>query len=157
MKEILDVCCGSRMFYFDKKDHRVLFTDKREENHVLCDGRTLEVKPDIISDFTDLKFPDNTFSLVVFDPPHLKNGGDKSWIVKKYGRLSKDWQSDLSKGFNECFRVLKPSGVLIFKWNEYQILVSEVLKCTDQKPIFGNKSGKQSKTHWIVFMKQESK
>jgi hypothetical protein len=35
-----------------------------------------------------------------------------------------------------------------------KILTSEILKLTDEKPLFGHKSGKQSKTHWITFMKE---
>lgn len=37
-KPILDCCCGSRMFYFDKSDSNVLFTDIRELHETLCDG-----------------------------------------------------------------------------------------------------------------------
>ena len=29
MKKVLDVCCGSRMFWFDTNDARALFCDKR--------------------------------------------------------------------------------------------------------------------------------
>ena len=29
-KKIIDVCCGGKMFYFDKSDNRVLFQDIRE-------------------------------------------------------------------------------------------------------------------------------
>ena len=36
---ILDVCCGGKMFYFDKQDSRVLFQDIREFETTLCDGR----------------------------------------------------------------------------------------------------------------------
>ena len=57
------------------------------------------------------------------------------------------------KDIAECFRVLRPGGFLIFKWNETDIKVSEVLKLNDQKPIFGHKSGKRANTHWIYFMK----
>ena len=42
---------------------------------------------------------------------------------------------------------------MIFKWNETDIKVSEVLKLTPEKPIFGHISGKRSNTHWICFMK----
>jgi hypothetical protein len=45
-------------------------------------------------------------------------------------------------------------GVLIFKWNETQVTVSELLALTDEKPLFGHKSGKREKTHWITFMKR---
>ncbi len=30
MKQILDACCGSRMFWFDKKNPHVEFCDNRE-------------------------------------------------------------------------------------------------------------------------------
>lgn len=60
---------------------------------------------------------------------------------------------DIRKGFEECFRVLATGGVLIFKWNETQIKVSEILELTDQKPVFGHISGKRANTHWITFMK----
>jgi hypothetical protein len=150
---ILDPCCGSRMFWFDKNDKRVTFGDIRNESHILCDGRALEIKPDVQMDFRKMPFADNTFKLVVFDPPHITNLGANSWMAKKYGVLSKTWQEDLKAGFTECFRVLDQHGVLIFKWNEDKILVSEILKLTDHKPLFGHKSGKQQKTHWITFIK----
>lgn len=150
-KPILDACCGSRMFWFDKQNDNVVFMDNRELEDALCDGRTLEVKPDIIADFRDMPYPDNSFYLVVFDPPHLINIGDKSYMAKKYGRLNETWQEDLKQGFSECFRVLKPNGTLVFKWNEQQIKLSEILKLTPEKPLFGNR---RNKTHWIVFYKE---
>lgn len=153
-KPILDVCCGSRMFYFNKQDDRVLFCDKRKENHILCDGRALEITPDIQCDFTNLPFLDESFYQVSFDPPHLIKVGQESWLAKKYGRLNKStWQDDLRKGFAECFRVLKQNGTLIFKWNETQIPVKEILALTEYKPVLGHISGKRSNTHWICFMK----
>ena len=42
-KSILDMCCGSRMFWFDKQDERAVFMDKRSEEHTLCDGRPLVI------------------------------------------------------------------------------------------------------------------
>jgi len=73
----------------------------------------------------------------------------------KYGALYADWREMLKKGFAECFRVLKPCGTLIFKWNETDIKVSEVLELTTEKPVFGHRSGKQNNTHWICFLKGE--
>lgn len=154
MIPILDVCCGGKMFYFDKNDSRVLFQDIREIETELCDGRHFEVKPDVIGDFTDMKFEDNSFSMVVFDPPHLTTNSS-GWQKIKYGALCKDWRDLLSQGFAECFRVLKPGGFLIFKWNETDIKVGEILKLTHEKPIFGHISGKRANTHWICFMKEE--
>jgi hypothetical protein len=151
---ILDMCCGSRMFWMDKQDDRALFTDRREEQHVLCDGRTLQISPDIIADFRALPFADNTFAQVVFDPPHLERVGDNAWMKKKYGDLDrKTWPDDIRAGFAEAFRVLRPHGTLIFKWNETQIPVSKVIALTDQKPTIWQRTGKSDKTHWILFLK----
>lgn len=90
-KSILDACCGSRMFWFDKTNPAVLFADIRNESHILCDGRELNIKPDLQMDFRNMPFDDNTFKMVVFDPPHVDNLGDSSWMAKKYGRLFPTW------------------------------------------------------------------
>jgi len=154
---ILDMCCGSRMFWMDKQDDRAVFTDRRSEQHVLCDGRTLQISPDIIADFRALPFADNTFAQVVFDPPHLQHAGEKSWMRKKYGALDKaKWPDDIRAGFAEAFRVLRPHGTLIFKWNETQIPVSKVIALTDQKPTIWQRTGKGDKTHWVLFLKPAS-
>lgn len=151
MSRILDVCCGSRMFWFNKSNPDVTFMDIREHYEELETGHVINVKPDIVADFRDMPFKNDTFDLVVFDPPHLLRAGPKSWLAKKYGKLNRDtWQQDIGQGFSECFRVLKPNGTLVFKWNEDQIKLSEVLATTDIKPLFGNK---RSKTHWLVFIK----
>ncbi|EBN6116198.1 class I SAM-dependent methyltransferase [Salmonella enterica] len=151
---ILDVCCGSRMFWFNKQDTRAVFTDIRAEEHELCDGRRLVISPDLIADFRSLPFSDSSFPVVVFDPPHLERVGQSAWMGKKYGRLNKKtWRTDLRAGFKEAFRVLWPHGVLIFKWNETQIPVSQILALTDVKPAIGQRTGKNDKTHWIIFVK----
>lgn len=155
--KILDACCGSRMFWFDKKNPLVTFMDNRELEDTLCDGRKLEVKPDVVGDFRIIPYEDESFNLVVFDPPHLMKVGDSSWLAKKYGKLNKDtWREDLSAGFAECFRVLKDDGILVFKWNETDITVSEILKLTTYKPLIGHKSGKLNKTHWLLFVKEKA-
>ena len=150
-KQVLDPCCGSRMFYFDREANEVLFCDNRTLEKTLCDGRTLNVHPDQISDVTNLPFEDETFYLVVFDPPHLNTGN--GWQVDKYGKLPKDWKDWMTKAFSECWRVLAKNGTLIFKWYEYNISIKEVLECAPAKPLFGNRRPKMSKTHWIVFFK----
>ncbi|WP_122387744.1 SAM-dependent methyltransferase [Pseudomonas syringae group genomosp. 7] len=152
--KILDPCCGSRMFWIDKSNQQALFGDISDEEHVLCDGRALKVEPNVIIDFRSLPFEDGVFKLVVFDPPHLTRAGVDSWMRAEYGVLTSDWRDYISKGFAECFRVLATDGVLIFKWAETHVLVSELLALTDQTPLFGHKSGKREKTHWITFMKR---
>jgi SAM-dependent methyltransferase len=153
LKKILDPCCGSRMFYFNKDNPDVLFGDIRKESHILCDGRKLEINPDQVLDFRNLPFENETFHLVVFDPPHLVNLGQNSWMSKKYGVLNKNWQSDIKKGFDECMRVLKPNSTLIFKWNQNQIKIKELLKVIKTQPVFGHTSGRNGLTIWMTFFK----
>lgn len=148
------------MFWFDKRNPLTLFVDKRQmaRQEIWSNGketRMFEVSPDEVMDFRDLKLPDDSFYLVVFDPPHLmKRNGKTGWMNKKYGSLDREtWKEDLRKGFTECFRVLKPNGTLIFKWSETEIPLSTILELTDEKPLFGHRSGKQLGTHWITFMK----
>ena len=152
-KRVLDVCCGAKMFYFDKNNPDVEFCDNRTLDDTLCDGRKLEIHPDTVADFTDLPFESESFYVVVFDPPHLVQVGEKSWLAKKYGKLPSDWQTLIRKGFEECMRVLKPNGVLVFKWSEVDITVSEIIKTVGKEPVLGHKSGKLNKTHWLLFMK----
>lgn len=153
MKPVLDACCGSRMFWFDRSDDRAVFVDKRKESHILCDGRSLEISPDVIADFTALPFADKTFFLVVFDPPHMTTLGENSWLAKKYGRLIGDWRDEIREGFKECFRVLKENGTLVFKWNTTDVSLSEILELAPTRPLFGHTTGRQSKTHWLCFLK----
>ncbi|NIE95145.1 class I SAM-dependent methyltransferase [Acinetobacter sp. Tr-809] len=152
--KVLDPCCGSRMMWFDRQNPLATFGDIRTEQHTLCDGRSLNVNPDVEIDFREMPFESGQFNLVVFDPPHLVKAGKQSWLALKYGKLNDDWREDIKKGFAECFRVLANDGVLIFKWNETQIKVNEILELTNQKPLFGHISGKRSNTHWICFMKE---
>lgn len=151
--KILDACCGSRMFWFDKHNPNVTYVDNRQYYEELPTGHVVDVNPDVVADFTDMPFSDNEFDLVVFDPPHLIRAGDNGWLAKKYGKLNPDtWQEDIRLGFAECMRVLKAGHTLIFKWNEDQIALSEILRAINYQPLFGNK---RAKTHWLVFMKQK--
>ena len=150
---VLDPCCGSKMFWFDKDDSRVTFGDIRSESHYLTD-RILTIEPDMEMDFRKLPFESDTFKHVVFDPPHLKNVGENAWLGKKYGILGDNWKEYLKQGFAECFRVLKSGHILVFKWNQIQIPTVEILKLTPNKPLYGHISGKRSDTHWIVFIKE---
>jgi ubiquinone/menaquinone biosynthesis C-methylase UbiE len=152
-KIILDACCGGRMMWFEKHHPNALYIDARDG--AKCTLRpSFEVKPDVVMDFRNLEYPDRSFNLVVFDPPHLVRAGENCFMAQKYGLLSKEsWRQDISSGFNECWRVLKPSGVLIFKWNEVQIKLSDVLAQLSERPLFGHTTGRHGKTHWLCFMK----
>ncbi|MGE9831798.1 class I SAM-dependent methyltransferase [Ligilactobacillus salivarius] len=156
--KILDVCCGSKMFWYDKEEPHTTFMDIRDEVLTYTDRnavRKVEVNPDLVADFRDIPFADDSFDLVVFDPPHLIHVGDTSWLAKKYGKLDKNtWPQDLKLGFDECMRVLKPNGTMLFKWNEEQIKTKDVFEAFGQQPILGDK---RSKTRWSVFIKKRAK
>ena len=159
MKKILDPCCGGRQFWFDKNNPEALFVDQRVMPPTAIgkgkDQRIRKCLPDVIGDFRNMKHKDKTFKMVVFDPPHLFLG-ENSFMAASYGRLDKKtWKEDLRLGFSECFRVLQDDGVLIFKWNESDILLKEILLLAEYNPLFGHPSGKAQKTHWVTFMKSE--
>lgn len=153
-KFILDVCCGPKSFWFDKNHPNTIYQDIRVESKGFYPARiNCEVNPDVIGDFRDLKYPDKSFKLIVFDPPHIIKSGENSWLKKKYGNLGDNWKENLSKGFDECWRVLEDYGVLIFKWNESSIKLKEILPLFSQQPLFGHPTAKQGKTIWVTFMK----
>ena len=155
-KHILDCCCGSKMFWFNKDHPNVFFTDLRELETTLCDGRNLKIKPDVKADFRKLPFRDETFNMVVYDPPHMNKLGKDSWMAQKYGVLFSTWETDIKCGFDEAMRVLKPYGTLIFKWNEIQITTSKILEVIECEPLFGHPSGKHGRTKWFTFIKNVS-
>lgn len=157
-KPILDACCGSKMFWFDKNNPNVGFCDIRELSCSRSWGkhdsvRHIEIHPDTVCDFTALPFQDKSFKLVVFDPPHLTQAGETAWLTVKYGKLDDNWPMMIHDGFWECMRVLDDYGTLIFKWSEVQISLKKVLEAIQAEPLFGHRSGKHNNTHWLCFMK----
>ena len=159
-KKILDVTCGSRSIWFNKNHPNAIYFDRRDEEHVETFGSTPRTRrtiihPDIVGDFTKLPFDDNSFSLVVFDPPH-RWGLKDSWFLKRYGTYDtqEEMLDNIVKGFAECMRVLKPEGVLVFKWAEIQIPTPDIIKAIGYQPLFGHHSGKKSNTNWLCFMKE---
>ena len=161
LPRILDPCCGPRSMWIDPRNPDCLYGDQRRETITVVDRshgkqngqRMLRIDPDEVMDFRCLPFPDESFALVAFDPPRIKRSGPRSWLTARYGKLADTWQADLAAGFRECFRVLKPDGTLVFKWNETQIKLSEVLPLSPYPPLFGQVSGRRGMTHWLVFMR----
>lgn len=157
--DILDVCCGPRMFYSSESKNRsdVIYMDIRtgeriEYVHVSGTVSVWTIQPDIVGDFRDIPFEDDRFSLVVFDPPHIQRESSTGIIVRKYGRLTKDWKEDVRIGFRECFRVLRPGGFLNFKWSEAEIPMSEVTPLFPIKPMYYNRQGIHGA--WFMFRKE---
>ena len=159
-KRILDVTCGNRGIWFQKNEPHTIYCDIRDEEWDGIYGtaqnhNVLKIHPDIKCSFTCLPFEDEQFNLVVFDPPHLQNLSQSSWMRKEYGSLDGDWKTMLRKGFEECMRVLQVGGVLVFKWSDTQISTRDIIKVFGQEPLFGHRSGKKMNTHWMCYMKFE--
>jgi SAM-dependent methyltransferase len=144
-KFILDSTAGYRMMHVNKENPHVLYTDLRSE-----------VNPDEVQDFRSLPYPDESFRLVIFDPPHRTLKDAPHWVKRDYGGLVPEtWQSDLRKGFRELWRVLQPFGILVFKWNNHQFPLTEVTPLFPAKPVIQQvtTNGTSSDTFWVLFMK----
>ena len=141
--------------WFDKLNPNTLFLDfRRIESGFVKERPNFHINPDKIMDFRDLKFKDKSFKMVVFDPPHFHSLGENSYMAKKYGKLDRNnWREYIGSGFKECWRVLDDFGVLIFKWNENDIPLCEVLKVFPVRPLFGHTTNNKNHTHWCTFMK----
>ena len=78
-------------------------------------------------------------------------------MSKKYGKLPQGkWRQMIHDGFAECWRVLKPNGTLIFKWNQNDIDFEEVFRVIGREPLYGHICGKSKNTMWAAFVKLES-
>jgi hypothetical protein len=165
-KIILDATAGYRMMWFNKDNPNVVYLDQRGDDQLIRDGirdNWIPLIPTTKGDFRDLsQFPDESFRLIVFDPPHLQWLGETSIFKKKFGQLQKEtWPKDIKSGAAELWRVLMPYGVLIFKWNDHDIDYRKLLKLFPTKPLFGQitagsrgKTGKgRSNSFWFCFMK----
>ena len=154
---VLDACCGSRMFWFNKRDERAVYVDKRRESYVQKQKKRRDhwivIDPDEVADFTNLPFPSDTFACVIFDPPHRVAKAMTGNLLKFYGILNGEWRDMLRRGFAECFRVLRPEGTLVFKWCESDVPLREILALTPEKPLIGNRKAATAKTHWVLFLK----
>lgn len=154
----IDLCCGPRSYYFDRHDPNTIYGDIRQQTITVTDQshgkiggtRQVTIAPNLLHDFRALPFADETFTLALFDPPHFTRAGEASYMAAKYGLLQGDWRTMLAQGFCEAFRVLKPNGVLNFKWNDTHVPLSDILPLAGRKPLLGQK---RQKTHWLLFVK----
>lgn len=164
--EILDACCGGRMWWWDKEHPLAVYMDVREAERGsvgVLTGRpewnpAWECKPDVLGDFRAMPFADESFNLVVFDPPHIARAKQPPEGITglKYGALdSATEQDDLRRGFAECWRVLAPGGTLVFKWAGS---LARVEPHFPAMPTVGTRAARDdSKTRWLIFYKPASK
>jgi hypothetical protein len=71
---------------------------------------------DVTADCRDLPCDDETFDVLVFDPPHITDPGEDSIMGQRYGRLQGPNISELFEPFlREARRVLAPNGIILAK------------------------------------------
>lgn len=147
--KILDATAGLRSMWIDKHYKDAIYIDIRPE-----------VKPDIICDSKHTPFENQTFDMIVFDPPHLHSNGNNSIFGSKYGGpYEKQYILDFVQGaFIEFERILKDEGVVMFKWSERDIELDKILKYTYPFiPIFGQfwASRYKGNTSWTCLVKDK--
>ena len=175
-KFILDATAGFRMMWFDKNQENTVYLDKRNDEQIRKDAedfgnnrgrklfKTLDRKnPTVEGNFCKTPYSDESFRLIVWDPPHLIGSNSRRFQQGlTFGVLQAEtWQSELTHGFLELWRLLKPYGVLIFKWHDSSLDYKRILKLFHTKPLFGQitsnrypKSAKKTRhTFWFCFMK----
>jgi SAM-dependent methyltransferase len=169
-EDVLDATCGGRSIWHPENKDRddTLYIDKRDEENPLrreefgYEPRNYSIEPDEIEDYRDLPYQDDSFNLIVFDPPHKVRSDGMQTLSgvadRKWGNLhAETWQEDLRSGFKELFRVLAPGGTLVLKFANNSADFDEVLSLAPTEPLFGTSvnHGKDIETRWFVFYKPE--
>lgn len=115
--KILDATAGNRAVWFNKNYPDATFIDIRKAG----DERNYEM------DCRHTIFDAERFDLVIFDPPHGvigPNGG----MATRYGHYTTEEICSLVKdAFVEFHRILKPDGLVAFKWNTHDMKLERVL------------------------------
>lgn len=71
---------------------------------------------DVQADYTKLPFLINTFDCIIYDPPHIADGGKNGLMHKRYGSNIGNGLEDMMYDFlAEASWVLKPKGVILAK------------------------------------------
>lgn len=126
---ILDVTMGHRGM---QKEVRERFGIK--EQILSVDVRPLMgngMEPDMVMDSRAMIFPDDSFDMVLFDPPFSFHGAkscgnaDYNRFYVTYGLNLYTSRTELGdyigKTFSEITRVLRPCGTCLMKWSESRI------------------------------------
>ena len=159
-KFILDACCGGKEMWTNKNHPNTLYIDiRKEEKGCLPTQPNFCIQPDIIADFRALppEIKAKKFKLIAWDIPHFKTLGKTSIYRMKYGALEKEtWQEDIKKGFKELWTILDDFGIILLKFNDYEIKFPQLLACIPETPLFYNVSTNRlngNTTKWFCFMK----
>jgi len=106
------------------------------------------VEPDVVGDFTSMPFPDGSFDVIVFDPPHLPLAAASPASLEQYKRdyglpqsIKADSIAALFPPFLlEARRVLRPDGLIFAKLKDYvhnhryQWVLSSWVNCVTAVP-----------------------
>lgn len=136
---ILDATAGNRTIWQHKNSKNIIYIDSQ---------RKLTTKPTIFADNTYTPFLDNIFSTIFYDPPH--DWGSKEGYHPEYYIEIKRWAAKhkpfaftyygwdvyqsyqellhhIFKAQKEFYRILKPDGLLWFKWCEIRKPLNKVI------------------------------
>lgn len=147
---VLDCSAGLRGMWLDKHFPSAVYVDIRSE-----------VSPDLVASSTCLPFHNETFDLILFDPPHHNVGASGEWSLD-YGVFTTAEILNLCRRtFPELRRVVKPAGVVLFKWNDHSIGLSRVMPDpeTGLVPLVAQRVAYHTKhasvTTWVTLVRKE--
>ena len=82
-KFILDACCSVKAMWYNKNHPNAVYIDIHKQSEgFMGHGRKEGIKPDYVMDFRDLSFPDKSFKLIFWDPPHISTLGQNSLFIQ---------------------------------------------------------------------------
>lgn len=95
--KILDMCCGSKMFWYEKYEPHTTYMDIRKDTYTTMDRgkeRKIEIAPDIQADFTDMPDADNIGKIVMdgMNPKRKLNKQLKKMVEVMQGVYKDDRQ-----------------------------------------------------------------
>ena len=139
----------------------IIFTDKRAGPVTTPSPTRFAVRhihPDTMADITALPFKTHTFNMIIFDPPHQTLSLD-SWHRWKYGSWTRtEHHAMLQLANTEFHRILKPTGTLMCKCQDYQARHLTYPKYFSNfslllvVPLETKKTGRRWRTYWLVFV-----
>ena len=144
---VLDATAGSRAVWFDKRYPDTVFIDVRDG---MFPGNT-------VMDARHTSFKDGEFDLVICDPPHMCVG-PASQMAKRYGHwTTAEIRAMVRDFFVEFHRILRPDGLVAFKWNDHDTPLKTVLgsaQIAGFEPLVGVPTAHRTKhssvTYWCL-------